>query len=112
MGHTGLRPLPFKNPKTGLANATFALNPTIAWPQFGLGVSGEFHPREDIYIAAGIHDANGAPTRASFDTFFDEREYFTIAEIGWDPGYLDQGKKNPLAADYHLTAWQSTSTAD
>jgi porin len=98
---------PFKNPKTAFTNAAFALNPSIAWPQFGLGISTEIRPREDIYILAGLHDANGNPARSGFDTFFDEREYFTIAEIGWDPGYLENGKKNPRAPDYHATIWHT-----
>jgi porin len=80
---------------------------TFAWPQFGLGVATEIRPREDIYIVAGLHDANGDPTRAGFDTFLDDREYFKIAEIGWDPGYLVDGKKNPQAADYHATFWHT-----
>ena len=98
---------PYKNPKTAFGNAVFALNPSIAWPQFGLGISGEYRPREDIYVVAGLHDANGAPTRAGFDTFFDDQEYFKIVELGWDPGYLKEGKKNPLASDFHITAWHT-----
>lgn len=97
----------FKNPKTDFANAAFALNPTIAWPQFGLGVSTEVRPREDIYLVAGIQDANGSPNRAGFDTFFDDKEFFVIGEIGWDPGYLSDGKKNPAAPDYHFTIWHT-----
>ena len=98
---------PFKSPKTAFTNAAIALNPTIAWPQFGLGISAEIRPREDIYIVAGLQDANGNSARAGFDTFFDDREYFKIAEIGWDPGFLKDGKKNPLAPDYHATVWHT-----
>ena len=98
---------PFKNPKTSFTNAAIALNPTIAWPQFGLGISTEIRPREDIYILAGLQDANGNPMRSGFETFFEDREYFTIAEIGWDPGYLENGNKNPLAPDYHATIWHA-----
>ena len=97
----------FKNPKTDFTNAAFALNPTIAWPQFGLGAVVEVRPRKDIYLVAGIHDANGDPTRFGADTFFEDNEYFTIGEIGWDPGFLSKGKKNPTAPDFHVTAWHA-----
>lgn len=95
----------FKNPKTDFLNANFALNPAIAWPQFGLGAATEVRPWEEIYILAGIHDANGAPTRAGFDTFFDDREYFVVGEVGWDPGYLVGDQYNPMAPDVHATFW-------
>jgi porin len=97
----------FKNPKTDFLNANFALNPTVAWPQFGLGAVTEVRPIEQLYIVVGIHDANGSPTRAGFDTFFEDREYFVIGDVGWDPGYLIGEKRNPMAPDIHATFWHT-----
>ncbi len=97
----------FKNPKTDFTNAAIMLNPTIAWPQFGLGILTEIRPRRDLYVLAGIHDANGTPTRDGFDTFFDDQEFFAIAELGWDPGFLSDGKQNPAAPDFHATVWHA-----
>jgi len=95
----------FKNPKTDYMNANVALNPSIAWPQFGLGAAAEVRPWEEVYLVAGIHDANGSPTQAGFDTFFEDREYFVVGEIGWDPGYLVGEEYNPMAPDVHATFW-------
>lgn len=96
----------YKSPKTGFLNQMFNVNPTIAFPSFGLGASMLARPREDIYILAGIHDANGRSTTVGFDTFFDDKEYFTAIELGWDPGYLS-GKREGFfdGSDYHLTLW-------
>jgi len=97
----------FKNPKTDYLNADFAMNPTIAWPSFGLGAAAEVRPVNDLYIVAGIHDANGSPTKSGFDTFFDDAEYFVVADVGWDPGYLVDGKFDPMAPDVHATFWHT-----
>jgi len=97
----------FKNPKTDYLNANFAMNPTIAWPSFGLGAAAEARPWEQIYVLAGIHDANGAPTHAGFDTFFEDREYFVTGEVGWDPGYMVDGQINPMAPDVHAAFWHT-----
>jgi porin len=96
----------FKNPKTGFLNQMFNINPALPFPSFGLGAAVLARPRTDIYFVAGIHDANGQPTTAGFDTFFEDKEYFTAAEIGWDPGNI--GVERPdffNNADYHITLW-------
>lgn len=93
-----------KNPKSGFTNSSFTLNPTIAWPQFGLGAAGIVRPTDEIFVVFGIHDANGRPTLSGFDTFFNDKEYFSVVDIGWDPGYL-AGSDNP--GDYHLTVWHT-----
>jgi porin len=53
-------------------------------------------------MLAGLADANGDPTdpRGSFDSFFNETEYFTHAEFGWIPSYKQRSTDN-----VHLTAW-------
>ncbi len=96
----------FKNPKTGFLNQAFNINPALPFPSFGLGAAILARPRSDIYIVAGIHDANGKPTTTGFDTFFDDKEYFTAAEIGWDPGNISSKRPDFFNnADYHLTLW-------
>lgn len=102
----------FKNPRRDFLNANFALNPSIAWPQFGLGAATEVRPREDLYLLAGVHDANGNPTRAGFDTFVEDREFFVVGEVGWDPGYLADETKNPMAPDVHATFWHTDARSE
>jgi porin len=98
----------FKNPKTGFLNQMFNVNPTIPFPSFGLGVAFRAQPTKDIYILAGIHDANGTPSDVGFDTFFNDREYFTAFEVGLAPGYLSGRRESFFdGSDYHLTIWHT-----
>jgi porin len=59
---------------------------------------------ENLYILGGFEDANSAASDPldGFDTFFNDREYFSHIEIGWttskDRAYLD---------NTHLTLWHS-----
>jgi porin len=102
----------FKSPKTGFLNQMFNVNPTIPFPSFGLGAAVLLRPTDDFYIHAGIQDANGQPTRVGFDTFFDDQEYFTALELGWDPGFLS-GKRESFfdGGDYHLMLWHADARA-
>jgi len=95
-----------KSPKTGFTDATFTLNPTIAFPQFGLGATISIWPTDEVYLLAGIHDADGKPESNGFDSFFNEKEYFTIGEIGWDPTF------NVGKGSYHVTAWHVDERTD
>ena len=45
---------------------------------------------DNFYVIGNLNDANGDFQRASFDTFFDEREYFYAAEIGWVSSFADR----------------------
>ena len=97
----------FKNPKTGFLNQMFNINPAIPFPSFGLGAAVLARPRDDIYFVGGIHDANGKTTTSGFDTFFDDKEYFYVAELGWDPGNLSARRDRFFdGADYHITLWK------
>jgi len=96
----------FKNPKTGFLNQMFNINPAIPFPSFGLGAAVLARPRDDIYLVGGIHDANGQPIRFGFDTFFQDKEYFTAIELGWDPGNISAARQDLFNnADYHITLW-------
>ncbi len=99
----------YKSPVSGFQDSNLSLNSSIAWVGFGLGAAGLIRPTPDFYILGGIYDANGKHNRAGFDSFFNDGEYFTIADIGWDPGYLDPARKvrvGPIeVSDYHVTLW-------
>jgi porin len=77
---------------------------TVPLPSAGsLGFTYASWLSEQVYFIAGIVDANGDPKDPAdgFETFFDDKEFFTFAEIGWTKSsetlYLD---------DIHLTVWQ------
>lgn len=76
---------------------------TMSIPSSGsLGVVAAAWLNDNIYLQAGLTDSNGDPTEPldGFDSFFNDNEYFTHAEIGWttspDKVYLD---------NIHLTIW-------
>ncbi len=92
------------NPWTSFSNLAFQTDPSIPAPNQGLGLAAGTMVTDQIYAVAGLADTNGDPTNPGdlFDSFFDEREYFTHAEIGWsaskDRIYLD---------NVHLTYWHA-----
>jgi len=88
------------NPLTQFQNLAFLTDPTIAAPDQGLGVAGGGMATKHIYLTAGVSDANGSPTRAGFDTFFGDAEYFTYGEIGWVSSFERRYFDN-----IHVTAW-------
>ena len=97
---------PLDNFRTDFLDGAFSFHPALALPDYGLGANVTVRPRRDVYLRAGIDDANGQPERSGFETVFDEREYFTVVEAGWDPGFLDR-KPGSSYADYHVTVWHA-----
>lgn len=97
-----LDPYAMMNPLTHFINLAFSTNPTIAAPNQGLGAAAGGMLTDHIYLQGGFSDANAVPTQASFDTFFDDSEYFSYAELGvtssQDRLYLD---------NIHVTLWHS-----
>jgi porin len=89
------------NPLTHFINLGFSTNPTIAVPNQGLGAAAAAMLTDRIYVQGGFGDANGQPTLAGFDTFFDDSEYFSYVEFGattsQDRIYLD---------NIHVTLWR------
>jgi len=97
---------PLDNFRTDFSDGAFSFHPALALPDYGLGANVTVRPRREIYLRAGIDDANGQPERSGFQTTFGEREYFTVVEAGWDPGFLDR-EPGSSYADYHVTVWHA-----
>jgi porin len=83
---------------------------TIPLPSAGsLGAVAGAWVNDQIYLAGGIVDSNGDPKDPDdgFDTFFNDNEYFTFAELGWTTSpekvYLD---------NVHLTLWHVDERED
>jgi porin len=89
------------NPLTAFQNLAFLSNPTIAFPDQGLGAALGAFVTEKLYVVAGFCDANGKSFRTGFDTFFKEGEYFKHVELGWTPSF-----KRRYLDNIHITAWQ------
>ena len=68
----------------------------------GLGIGLGAMLTDNIYLIASFQDANGNPEQFwdSFDTFFNDNEYFKSVELGWTSSqaaiYVD---------NYHVTFW-------
>lgn len=94
------------NPLTHFINLSFSTNPTIAVPNQGLGIAAGAMLTDRFYLQGGFSDANGQPTLAGFDTFFDNSEYFSYFEFGatssQDRIYLD---------NIHATLWHTDARA-
>lgn len=90
------------NPLMHFINLGFSTNPTIAVPNQGLGFAFGAMLTDKLYLQAGVADANGQPTLAGFDTFFDDREYFSYVELG-----LTSSRDRIYLDNVHATLWHS-----
>lgn len=90
------------NPLTHFINLSFSTNPTIAVPNQGLGTAVGGMLTDKLYFQAGLSDANGQATRSGFDSFFDDREHFSYAEVG-----ITSSKDRIYLDNTHLTFWHT-----
>jgi porin len=91
------------NPWTDFINLAFNTDPTIPAPDQGLGAAVRMDFLNNYYLVAGLADANGDPGNPgdSFDSFFNDHEYFKHVELGWFSSWQNRSTDN-----IHLTAWQ------
>ncbi|MEK6234350.1 MAG: carbohydrate porin [Planctomycetales bacterium] len=90
------------NPLTHVLNLAFSTNPTIAVPNQGLGAAAGGMLTERLYFQGGFGDANGQPTQAGFDTFFDDSEYFSYVEFG-----ATSSQERIYLDNVHVTLWNA-----
>jgi porin len=93
------------SPWTGFSNLAFQTGSgTIGGlPDGALGAVAAGFLTRNIYVAAGIVDANGDATDVfnGFDTLFEDGETFKSFEIGWT-----SGPKALFIDNAHVTFWQ------
>jgi len=89
------------NPWTHFTNFEFSTGTTIAVPNQGLGAAFGAALSTNVYVVAGLTDANADPSRPHkfFDSFSDG-EFFTHVELGWYSSYERRYFDN-----VHVTAW-------
>lgn len=90
------------NPLTHFINLGFSTNPTIAVPNQGLGIAAGAMLTDHLYMQGGFSDANGQPTLAGFDTFFEDNEYFSYLEFG-----LTSARDRIYLDNVHATLWHT-----
>ena len=84
------------------SNAILSDNPAIAFPGNGLGAAVSYTHRDDWYLSIGIGDANGRKTKLDFNSFFEDKDYFTAVEVGWTPNIEGYGQ-----GFYQITGWDT-----
>ncbi len=92
------------DPWNDVSNLTFSTGAHIPVPNQGLGFAIRGLVTENIYILAGLEDANGDPTNpmGSFDSFFGDAEYFTHVEAGLIGDYAKRFTDNA-----HISYWHA-----
>jgi porin len=88
----------------------YYVNPAMAYPNQGLGISAKGLIYKNIYLAGGWHDANGQPNYGLgyiLKSFFQTREYHTWIEVGLK-------KKMHITPNegLHLTYWHQDARVD
>jgi porin len=56
----------------------------------------------DVYVAVGLHDANGLPTEIGLESFFEVQEYYSWIELGWR--WAGTGVLN--GQSIHINVWR------
>ena len=89
---------------TDFNNYAFTTNPSIPAPDQGLGAAARFMATDNLYVIGSIADANGHPPEPGevFDSFFNDREYFTHLEVGWISEWAKRYNDN-----IHVTFWHA-----
>jgi len=89
---------------TQFVSSALVNNPTIPFPDNGIGMAVYVEPADGWYVAAGIADAQADAREMGFNTAFDRRDdSFSIFETGL---VLDLPSANgPLAGAYRLGMW-------
>lgn len=89
---------------TQFLNSALGNNPTIPFPDNGLGAIVHYNPIEWWYFSAGIADAHADARETGFaTTFSDDSHFFSIIETGVTP-QLDS-KNGPLQGAYRIGLW-------
>jgi len=85
-------------------NGALVNNPSIPFPDNGLGVVAYLQPRKWWYVAAGVTDAQADARETGFNTAFHERsDFFSIFETGVVPHLPSRNGRLPGA--YRIGLW-------
>ena len=93
------------SPWTNFFNYVFSTGgAAMPIPNEGLGMALGGYLNDSLYMIAGFADSNSNPHKPgdAFDTFFDDREYFSHFEFGWNAT-----RKTAFLNNVHLTLWHA-----
>lgn len=90
--------------RTQFLNNALVNNPTIPFPDMGLGAMTYFTPVEWFYMTAGVADAQADYRKTGFSTAFHDEDYFvSMYEFGFTPAIPT--RKGPLDGAYRFGLW-------
>jgi len=93
------------SPWTNFFNFVFSTGgAAMPIPNEGLGMALGGYLSDSLYMIAGFADSNSNPHKPgdAFDTFLDDREYFSHFEFGWNAT-----RKTAFLNNVHLTLWHA-----
>ena len=89
---------------TQFLNSALVNNPTIPFPDYGLGAIVHWHLSEKWYLSVGAADAQADKRETGFNTAFHDEDYFVyMAETGFIPYYNSNSETLPGA--YRVGMW-------
>lgn len=92
------------NENTQFLNSALVNNPTIPFPDYGLGAVVYWNPVTDWYLSVGAADSQADKRETGFNTAFRDEDYFVyLAETGITPR-LDSAN-GPLQGAYRIGMW-------
>jgi porin len=107
---------PFASPWTGFSNLAFSTgSASIALPNDALlGIAAAAMITDNLYVIGGFGDANGDPEDPfeGFETFFEDNEYFSSAEIGWTSSHEQLVTDNVHVTFWHVDERDAAGTPD
>ncbi|MFC1821953.1 carbohydrate porin [Thermodesulfobacteriota bacterium] len=103
---------PLLNAWTSFMNDAFYNNPTEAVPRQGFAITGQSFITENLYLLAGVADANGKGEDLDFSSFWDTREWFSWAEIGFRGDQDIMSRQNAHVHYWHQDAREAAGTEE
>jgi len=103
---------PLLNAWTSFMSDAFYNNPTEAIPKRGFGIAGQSFFADNLYLAGGVHDANGGDGDLDFDSFWNTREWFSWVEVGHRSSPVVAARQNIHLHYWHQDARQEAGTQE
>jgi porin len=89
---------------TQFLNNALIHNPTIPFPDYGLGLAVHYVPASICYLSAAVADARADLRETGFDTTFHKQDhFFYIVETGFTPRL--ESANGPLQGAYRAGLW-------
>jgi len=89
---------------TQFLNNALINNPTIPFPDYGLGIAVHYNPTRFWYVSAAVADAQADARETGFGTTFHDEDYFLyIFETGITPQF--DSANGPLQGAYRAGLW-------